>query len=104
MAIHFKTRRPNVDYPPIRFASFSGLNLTEGVEEHRTDLGTIRVYSAAKTVVDCFRYRNKIGLDVALEALREAKRDKKATVDEIWSYAERLRASTVIRPYLESLS
>lgn len=80
------------------------MSLAEGIEEHSTELGKIRVYSPAKTVVDCFRYRNKIGLDVALEALAEAKREKKTTVDEIWQYAKLLRASSVIRPYLDSLS
>jgi predicted transcriptional regulator of viral defense system len=104
MAIHFKARHPKVGYPPLRIVRFSGRYLTEGVEEHPTNLGSIRVYSPAKTVVDCFRYRNKIGLDVALEALREAKREKKATIDEIWRYAKQLRTSSVIRPYLESLS
>ena len=104
VAIDSKARRPNIDYPPVRIARFSGISLAEGVEEHPTNLGPIRVYSPAKTVVDCFRYRNKIGLDVALEALREARHDKKATIDEIWHYAKLLRVSSAIRPYLDSLS
>ena len=83
---------------------FSGPALTEGMEEHRTSDGPIRIYSVAKTVADCFRYRNKIGLDVALEALRECRRERRATLDELWHYAEVDRVSTVMRPYLEAVA
>ena len=63
----------------------------------------LRVYSAAKTVVDCFKHRNKIGLDVALEALKESRSKKKASADDIWRYAKICRVANVMRPYLESL-
>jgi predicted transcriptional regulator of viral defense system len=64
---------------------------------------TVRVYSAAKTVADCFKFRNKIGLDVAIEALKDCLRQKKASIDEIYRYAQACRVSNVIRPYLEAL-
>ena len=63
----------------------------------------IRMYSVAKIVADCFKYRNKIGLDVALEALRECRREKRATNDELWHYARQCRVANVMRPYLESI-
>ncbi len=104
MAVHPKRHRPTLDYPPLRVVRFSGAALSDGVEEHRTDDGMIRVYDVAKTVVDCFRYRNKIGLDVALEALRECRRERRATLDELWHYAAVDRVSTVMRPYLETIA
>ncbi len=64
----------------------------------------IKVFNPAKTVADCFKYRNKIGLDVALEALREAWRERRATSQELWKYAEICRVANVMRPYLESLT
>lgn len=104
IAIHSKKDTPQAEYPPLRIVRFSGPALSEGVEEHDTENGSIRVYSVAKTVADCFRYRNKIGLDVALEALRECRRTRRATLDELWHYAKVDRLSTVMRPYLESVS
>ena len=104
MAIHPKKHRPQIDYPPLRIVRFSGPALSEGMEEHRTSDGLIRVYGVAKTVADCFRYRNKIGLDVALEALRECRRERRATLDDLWHYAEVDRISTVMRPYLEAVA
>ena len=64
---------------------------------------TVRVYSAAKTVADCFKFRNKIGLDVAIEALKDCLRQKKASIDEVYRYAKVCRVSNVIRPYMEAL-
>jgi predicted transcriptional regulator of viral defense system len=103
MAIHPKAYRPQLDYPPLRVVRFSGPALTSGVEEHTVEHVPVRVYSVAKTVADCFRYRNKIGLDVALEALRDGWRERRFTLDEIWRYAEICRVANVMRPYLESL-
>ena len=88
---------------PIRLAWFSGPALTEGVEEHRMDGMTIRVYGVAKTVADCFKYRNKIGLDVALEAMRDAWSQKRASADDLWRYARICRVANVMRPYMEAL-
>lgn len=103
LAIPNKAHAPKPDYPPLRILRFSGAALTEGVEEHSVDGVAIRVYSVAKTVADCFKYRNKIGLDVALEALRECRREKRATNDELWRYAKICRVATVMRPYMESV-
>ena len=104
LAIDGKARAPSVTYPPLRLIRMSGSSLTQGVEHMNVDGTTqIRVTSVAKTVADCFKYRNKIGLDVALEALREARSSKRATMDELWQCAQRCRVSNVMRPCLESL-
>jgi predicted transcriptional regulator of viral defense system len=103
LAIANKAHPPNIEYPPLRVVRFSGQALTKGAETHVVDGVTIRVYSVAKTVADCFKYRNKIGLDVALEALRESRREKRATNDELWRYAKICRVANVMRPYTESL-
>lgn len=104
LAIENKAVAPRFDYPPLRIVRFSGAALTEGVEEHVVDGVTVRVTGVAKTVADCFKYRNKIGLDVALEALREAWREKRMTSDELWRYAKVCRVANVMRPYLDSLA
>ena len=104
VAIPNKSRAPRIDYPPLRVVRFSGVGLTNGVEEHPIDGVVVRVTSVARTVADCFKFRNKIGLDVALEALREAWAARRATMDELWRYAVQCRVANVMRPYLESLS
>jgi predicted transcriptional regulator of viral defense system len=93
-----------MDYPPLRIVRFSGAALTEGVEEHLIDGVPVRVTNVARTVADCFKYRNKIGLDVALEALREAWKGKRVGMDELWQFAKLCRVANVMRPYLESLT
>lgn len=104
IAIDHKAREPSVTYPPLRVARFSGDALSYGIEQVAVNgVVQIPVTSIAKTIADCFKYRNKIGLDVALEALREAWRSKKVTMDEIADAASVCRVSNVIRPYLESL-
>lgn len=103
LAIPNKAHLLKLDYPPLRIVRFSGAALTQGIETHVVDGVSIRVYSVAKTVADCFKYRNKIGLDVALEALRESRREKRATNDELWHYAKICRVANVIRPYMESI-
>jgi predicted transcriptional regulator of viral defense system len=104
LAIENKAIAPKLDYPPLRIVRFSGAALTEGVEEHVVDGVTVRVTGVAKTVADCFKYRNKIGLDVALEALREAWREKRMTSDDLWRYAKVCRVANVMRPYMDSLA
>lgn len=104
LAIDHKGAAPKLDYPPLRLVRFSGAALTEGVEDHVIDGVKVRVTSVAKTVADCFKYRNKIGLDVALEALREAWNAKRMTSDEIWHCAKIDRVANVMRPFLESLA
>ena len=80
-----------------------GPSLTEGIDKHQVEGVTVRVYSAAKTVADCFKFRNKIGLDIAIEALKDCLHQKKANVNEIYHYAKVCRVSNVIRPYMEAL-
>ncbi|WP_211364269.1 type IV toxin-antitoxin system AbiEi family antitoxin domain-containing protein [Propionivibrio limicola] len=104
LAIENKAITPKLDYPPLRIVRFSGAALTEGVEEHVVDDVTVRITCIAKTVADCFKYRNKIGLDVALEALRDAWHEKRMTSDDLWRYAKVCRVANVMRPYLDSLS
>jgi predicted transcriptional regulator of viral defense system len=103
IALDRRARKPVVDYPPLRVVRFSGEALTAGIEEHILEGQTVRVYNVAKTLADCFKYRNKIGLDVALEALREAWRDRRFTMDAMERYARICRVSNVMRPYLEAL-
>lgn len=81
------------DIIPVRIVRFSGKALTAGVESHSIEGVTIKVYNPAKTVADCFKYRNKIGLDVAIEALRDCWRNKRATMDELGQYAKVCRVS-----------
>jgi len=92
---------PRMDWPPIRMVQMTGDAHAAGIEEHPCDGATLRVYSAAKTVVDCFKHRNKIGLDVAMEALKDAWRTRKASADDLWRYAKVCRVANVMRPYME---
>lgn len=103
LAIPNKARAPKMDYPPLRIVRFSGEALNVGVEDHVIDGVPVRVTSVARTVADCFKFRNKIGLDVALEALQEAWRAKRVSMDKLWQYATLCRVTNVMRPYMESL-
>jgi len=103
LAIPNKARAPKMDYPPLRIVRFSGEALNVGVEDHVIDGVPVRVTSVARTVADCFKFRNKIGLDVALEALQEAWRAKRVSMNELWRYATLCRVTNVMRPYMESL-
>jgi predicted transcriptional regulator of viral defense system len=103
LAIEPKSWLPRVDYPPLRIVRFSGRAFASDVERHQVENVPVKVYSPAKTVADCFKYRNKIGLDVALEALRDCWRKRRATMDELWQAADTCRMTNVMRPYLESL-
>lgn len=104
LAIGEKSRLPKQANLQLRIVRFSRKALTYGVQDHRIEGVPVRVFTPAKTVADCFRYRNKIGLDVALEALRDCKHKRKATTDEIWKAAKVCRVANVMRPYLESIS
>lgn len=104
LAIGLKAWKPDVSSPPLRIVRLSEPALSYGVEEHDVDGVKVRIYSAAKTVADCFKYRNKIGLDVAIEALRDGIGQRKATVDELWAAAKVCRMSNIIRPYLEAVT
>jgi predicted transcriptional regulator of viral defense system len=93
---------PMIEYPPLNLTYVSGDAYSFGVEDHNVNGVTIRVYTPAKTVADCFKFRNKVGLDVAIEALREAWRSRKASVDDLIKAAEVNRVSRIMRPYLEA--
>ena len=95
---------PKVDYPPIKMVQFAGDAYSEGIEIAELDQVKLRVYCVAKTVADCFKHRNKIGLDVALEALRDARAKKKASADDLWRFAKICRVANVMRPYLEAVA
>lgn len=94
---------PRIDYPPLRMIQATGPAYSEGVEQHVIDRTEVRIYGIAKTVADCFKHRNKIGLDVAIEALKEARERRDITADSLWRYAKACRVSNVMRPYLEAL-
>ena len=102
IAIGNKSHPPRLDYPPLRIVRFSEASLHAGVETRDIDGVTVRVTNPAKTVADCFKFRNRIGLDVAMEALRDALRSRKASSDELWRYAGINRVSNVMRPYLDA--
>jgi len=104
MAIAHKARRPRADYPPMRIVHFSGEALSYGVKEKKIEGMIVRVFNPAKTVADCFKFRNKIGLDVAMEALRDCLRQKKSTIDEVFIAAKVCRVARIMQPYLESLA
>jgi predicted transcriptional regulator of viral defense system len=104
IAIGRDVRRPLIDYPPLRIMRFSGKAFNEGVEKHLVEGVTVRIYNPAKTVADCFKYRNKIGLDVAIEALRDCLKSKKCSYAELWKYAKICRVTNIMKPYLESIS
>jgi predicted transcriptional regulator of viral defense system len=103
LALPPKAWSPRVQYPKLRVVRFSGPALSEMVQEHRVQGVPVKVYTAAKTVADCFKFRNKVGTDVALEALRDCWRGRKATMDELWAAARVCRMTNVMRPYLESV-
>ena len=102
LAIDRKARRPKVDYPPLRIVRFSGSDLAAGVATHEVEGVTVKVTGPARTVADCFAYRNTVGIDVALEALRDCLRLKQATPDDLYRVAKARRMANVMRPYLEA--
>lgn len=95
-------KKPVFIYPPINVMHASGDAFRFGIETHHINKVAVKIYTPAKTVADCFKYRNKIGLDIALEALKEVIKNRKASIDEIWKAAKVCRVSNVIRPYLEA--
>ena len=101
MAIEVKAWEPEVDLP-MKFIRMSGESFESGIEEHKVDNIPVRVYSAAKTVADCFKFRSKIGLEVCLDALRDFRFQNIGTMDDIWKYAKINRVLNVMRPYMEA--
>ena len=94
---------PRIDYPPIKMVQMTGDVYAEGIETVERDGVMLRVYGVAKTVADCFKHRNKIGLDVALEALKDVRAKRRASADDLWHYAKLCRVANVMRPYLEAM-
>ena len=103
IAVPRGTRVPRVSAPPLRVVNVSTAVFDLGIEEHRIEGQTVRIYSVARTIADCFRFRNKVGLDVALEALTEAWRSKRLKLDELNRIAKKLRVQRVMQPYLETV-
>jgi predicted transcriptional regulator of viral defense system len=104
IALDRRSRRPALRYPPLHVVRFGGPALSEGIECYRIEGVRVQVYSVAKTLADVFKYRNKIGLEVGLAALREAWRARRFTMDEIYRFARVCRVERVMRPYLEVLA
>jgi predicted transcriptional regulator of viral defense system len=102
LAIPNKARAPKDGHPPLCVVRFSGASLTEGVESYVVDGVAIRVYSVAKTAADCFKFRHKVGLEVAVDALRKCLRDGRASREDLWHYAQVCRVTGLMRPYLEN--
>lgn len=103
LAVRERAYVPRVDYPPLRVSRFGGASWAYGVEPHAAEGQTVRVYGVAKTVADCFKYRNTVGTDVAIEALTDAWRRRRVTMDALWEAAQVNRVTNVIRPYLEAV-
>jgi predicted transcriptional regulator of viral defense system len=101
MSIDRKAWRPKINYPPIRFVRWNATSW--GVSQHRIEGAHISITNVPRTIVDCFRYRNKVGLDVAMEGLREGLRNRRCTPDELWRYAQKGRIWSVMRPYVEAM-
>lgn len=103
MAIEGKARKPRAGDLPLRIVRFGAVAMEHGIEMYQVEGTLVRMTSAARTVVDCFRYRNKIGIDVAVEALRDYRRNRSGTIDALWEAAGVLRAGRVMTPYLEAI-
>lgn len=104
LAIDRKSRRPAEGFPPLHLVRFGGQALHEGIQVHSIDGVPVRITTPAKTVADCFKYRNKLGITVAVEALREGWNQRRFTMDDLWAMARVCRVHNVIRPYVESLA
>jgi predicted transcriptional regulator of viral defense system len=104
IALPEKARRPRIEYPRVRVSRFSGAALTEGIERHTIEGVEVRVYSAAKTVADCFKYRNKVGVEVAVEALRDFSRRHRGGATELARFARICRVTRVMQPYLDAIA
>ncbi|MEO7726091.1 MAG: type IV toxin-antitoxin system AbiEi family antitoxin domain-containing protein [Burkholderiales bacterium] len=104
IAIGNKERAPKSEWPPMRIVRYSGAALKSGIETRTVAGARIRVTTVAKTVADCFKFRRTVGIDVARDALREALRGKRATVDDLWKFAKVCRVTKVMRPYLDAFA
>jgi predicted transcriptional regulator of viral defense system len=103
LALEKGSAQPRLSYPPISLVRLSGPSFSEGIDEHKIEGVVVRIYNPAKTVADCFKFRNRIGLEAAIEAVRESLHERKATSDEIYHYAKICRVWNVMKPYLEAI-
>jgi len=103
LALDRGSAQPRLSYPPISVVRLSGRSFSEGIDEHTIEGVVVRIYNPAKTVADCFKFRNRIGLEAAIEAVRECLNERKATSDEIYYYAKICRVWNIMKPYLEAL-
>lgn len=103
LALPRGAEEPRLDYPPIRTYRFTGEAFTEGMNEHELDGVSVRIYSPEKTLADCFKFRNKVGLDTLVEAIRFYRERRRVKVDDLMRYAKICRVNKVMRPYLEAI-
>lgn len=103
VALERGTRKPRLDYPPTRFYWFSGPAFHEGIETHPLDGVSVRVYDPEKTLTDCFRYRNQLGMDVVLEVLRLWRERRRKKLDVLLKHARMRHVERAMRPYLEAM-
>lgn len=103
MALPLRSHQPVVDYPPLCTVRMNDASHRAGIETYLIEKVPVRIFSVAKTIADCFKYRSRVGLDVALEALHGGWRERRFTVDELWNYARLCRVANVIRPYIETV-
>ncbi|MFH0946513.1 MAG: type IV toxin-antitoxin system AbiEi family antitoxin domain-containing protein [Planctomycetota bacterium] len=104
LAIARGARTPRLEYPPLTVIRMSETSFAHGVEEHNVEGVRVRVFSATKTVADCFKFRSRIGLEVAIEALQDFRASRNGSMDDLWNVAEACRVQRVIRPYMETLA
>ncbi|MEJ7734126.1 MAG: type IV toxin-antitoxin system AbiEi family antitoxin domain-containing protein [Polyangiaceae bacterium] len=104
VALERGARKPRLDYPPTRFYWFSGPAFSEGIETHQLDGAPVRIYDPEKTLADCFRYRNQIGMDVVLEAMKLWRERRRRKLDALLKYARMRHVERAMRPYLETMS
>ena len=104
LAIPNRVTPPRIGYPAIRIVRMSDDALTDGLQRKRIDGVEVPIFNPVRTVVDCFKFRNKIGIDVAIEALREGWRERRFTMDELWHHATTHRVANVMRPYVEAIT
>lgn len=103
IAIDRKARKPKIEYPPIRVFHFSGASFTEGIETHSIMEQRVQIYSTAKTVIDCFRWKNEVGLDVAIEAAKDYLTRRDSSPSKLMEYAQACKVEKIVRPYFEAL-
>ncbi|MCF8069144.1 MAG: type IV toxin-antitoxin system AbiEi family antitoxin domain-containing protein [Desulfobacterales bacterium] len=104
LAVHRKARKPKIDYPPVRIFFFNEKAFSCGIETHQIMDQNVRIYNAPKTVIDCFRWRDAVGLDVAIEAAKEYLKRRDTSLSELMDYAKTCNVEKIIRPYIEALS